>query len=64
MTGGVAIVTGANRGIDAHLTGTFRTCRMVAPRLVARGGGAIVNTSLFAFLGDYSGTGHPAGRAR
>ncbi len=28
----------------------------------ARGGGAIVNTSSFAFLGDYGGTGYPAGK--
>ncbi|WP_068161890.1 SDR family NAD(P)-dependent oxidoreductase [Rhodococcus phenolicus] len=48
--------------LDAHLTGTFRTCRTVAPHLVARGGGAIVNTSSFAFLGDYGGTGYPAGK--
>ena len=30
--------------------------------MVARGGGAIVNTSSFAFLGDYGGTGYPAGK--
>ncbi|MGW0025762.1 SDR family NAD(P)-dependent oxidoreductase [Rhodococcus sp. NPDC003383] len=48
--------------LDAHLTGTFRTCRTVAPHLVARGGGAVVNTSSFAFLGDYGGTGYPAGK--
>ncbi len=29
---------------------------------MARGGGAIVNTSSFAFLGDYGGTGYPAGK--
>lgn len=48
--------------IDAHLTGTFRTCRALAPHFVARGGGAIVNTGSFAFLGDYGGTGYPAGK--
>jgi NAD(P)-dependent dehydrogenase (short-subunit alcohol dehydrogenase family) len=30
--------------------------------MVARGRGAIVNTSSFAFLGDYGGTGYPAGK--
>ncbi|WP_043806577.1 SDR family NAD(P)-dependent oxidoreductase [Rhodococcus triatomae] len=48
--------------IDAHLTATFRTCRLVAPLMAERGAGAIVNTSSFAFLGDYGGTGYPAGK--
>lgn len=48
--------------IDAHLVTTFETCRAAAPRMVAQGGGAIVNTSSFAFLGDYGGTGYPAGK--
>jgi NAD(P)-dependent dehydrogenase (short-subunit alcohol dehydrogenase family) len=48
--------------IDAHLTGTFRTCRVLAPYFVEQGGGAIVNTGSFAFLGDYGGTGYPAGK--
>ncbi|TQF65813.1 SDR family NAD(P)-dependent oxidoreductase [Rhodococcus spelaei] len=48
--------------IDAHLTSTFRTCRVMAPLMVERGAGAIVNTSSFAFLGDYGGTGYPAGK--
>lgn len=48
--------------IDAHLNTTFETCRAAAPRMVAQGGGAIVNTSSFAFLGDYGGTGYPAGK--
>ncbi|MCQ4117753.1 SDR family NAD(P)-dependent oxidoreductase [Rhodococcus tibetensis] len=48
--------------IDAHLTSTFRTCRVIAPLMVAQGGGAIVNTSSFAFLGDYGGTGYPAAK--
>ena len=48
--------------IDSHLTGTFRTCRVFAPRFVAQGSGAIVNTGSFAFLGDYGGTGYPAGK--
>lgn len=30
--------------------------------MVKHGGGAIVNTSSFAFLGDYGGTGYPAGK--
>jgi 3-oxoacyl-[acyl-carrier protein] reductase len=48
--------------VDAHLTATFRTCRLVAPLMADRGSGAIVNTSSFAFLGDYGGTGYPAGK--
>lgn len=49
--------------LDAHLTAAFETCRAAAPHLVARGGGgAIVNTSSFAFDGSYGGTGYPAGK--
>ncbi|MCV7280519.1 SDR family oxidoreductase [Mycolicibacterium flavescens] len=48
--------------IDAHLGTVFETCRAAAPKMVAGGGGAIVNTSSFAFLGDYGGTGYPAGK--
>ncbi|WP_050983277.1 SDR family NAD(P)-dependent oxidoreductase, partial [Rhodococcus opacus] len=48
--------------VDAHLTATFRTCRAAAPLMAERGRGAIVNTSSFAFLGDYGGTGYPAGK--
>jgi NAD(P)-dependent dehydrogenase (short-subunit alcohol dehydrogenase family) len=48
--------------LDAHLVTTFETCRAAAPRMVEQGGGAIVNTSSFAFLGDYGGTGYPAGK--
>ncbi|MCW2513133.1 MAG: dehydrogenase, short-chain alcohol dehydrogenase like protein [Mycobacterium sp.] len=48
--------------LDAHLLTTFETCRAAAPKMVAQGGGAIVNTSSFAFLGDYGGTGYPAGK--
>ncbi len=48
--------------IDAHLGTTFETCRAAAPHMVAHGGGSIVNTSSFAFLGDYGGTGYPAGK--
>lgn len=49
--------------IDVHLGSVFATCRAAAPRMVAAGGGSIVNTSSFAFLGDYGGTGYPAGKA-
>jgi NAD(P)-dependent dehydrogenase (short-subunit alcohol dehydrogenase family) len=48
--------------VEAHLGTTFETCRAAAPKMVAQGGGAIINTSSFAFLGDYGGTGYPAGK--
>jgi NAD(P)-dependent dehydrogenase (short-subunit alcohol dehydrogenase family) len=48
--------------IDAHLMTTFETCRAAAPKMVEQGGGSIVNTSSFAYLGDYGGTGYPAGK--
>jgi NAD(P)-dependent dehydrogenase (short-subunit alcohol dehydrogenase family) len=48
--------------LDAHLGTVFETCRAAAPKMVAAGGGSIVNTSSFAFLGDYGGTGYPAGK--
>ena len=48
--------------LDAHLGTTFETCRAAAPKMVAQGGGSIINTSSFAFLGDYGGTGYPAGK--
>ncbi|WP_109762124.1 SDR family NAD(P)-dependent oxidoreductase [Mycolicibacterium canariasense] len=48
--------------LDAHLLTAFETCRAAAPHMVRHGGGAIVNTSSFAFLGDYGGTGYPAGK--
>ena len=48
--------------LDAHLGTVFATCRAAAPRMVAQGGGSIVNSSSFAFLGDYGGTGYPAGK--
>lgn len=48
--------------LDAHLLTTFETCRAAAPKMVAQGHGAIINTSSFAFLGDYGGTGYPAGK--
>ena len=48
--------------IETHLGTVFATCRAAAPRMVAAGGGSIVNTSSFAYLGDYGGTGYPAGK--
>ncbi len=48
--------------LDSHLMTAFHTCRAAAPLMVAQGSGAIVNTSSFAFLGDYGGTGYPAGK--
>jgi NAD(P)-dependent dehydrogenase (short-subunit alcohol dehydrogenase family) len=48
--------------LDAHLGTVFATCRAAAPEMVSRGGGSIVNTSSTAFLGDYGGTGYPAGK--
>lgn len=48
--------------LDAHLLTTFETCRAAAPHMAAQGSGAIVNTSSFAFLGNYGGTGYPAGK--
>ena len=48
--------------IDVHLGTVFATCRAAAPIMVGQGGGAIVNTSSAAFLGDYGGTGYPAGK--
>lgn len=48
--------------VDAHLGTTFETCRAAAKEMVAHGGGSIINTSSFAYLGDYGGTGYPAGK--
>ncbi len=48
--------------LDSHLSTTFFTCRAAAPRMVAQGSGTIVNTGSIAFLGDYGGTGYPAGK--
>lgn len=48
--------------LDAHLTSTFETCRVVAPELVRRGGGAIVTTASHAYTGIYGGTGYPAAK--
>ncbi|WP_227983433.1 SDR family NAD(P)-dependent oxidoreductase [Nocardia spumae] len=48
--------------LDSHLTTVFNSCRAVAPLMVTRGAGSIVNTGSFAYLGDYGGTGYPAGK--
>ena len=48
--------------LDTHLGTVFETCRAAAPKMIAQGGGSIINTSSFAFLGDYGGTGYPAGK--
>lgn len=50
------------RLIDAHLNTAFFTSRAAARVMVKQGSGSIVNTSSFAFLGDYGGTGYPAGK--
>jgi 3-oxoacyl-[acyl-carrier protein] reductase len=51
-----------NRLIGAHVGTVFHTCRVAARAMVAQGHGTIVNTSSVAFLGDYGGTGYPAGK--
>ncbi|OBF53761.1 short-chain dehydrogenase [Mycobacterium sp. 852002-53434_SCH5985345] len=51
-----------DRLISAHLGTVFHTCRAGARVMAAQGHGAIVNTSSVAFLGDYGGTGYPAGK--
>jgi 3-oxoacyl-[acyl-carrier protein] reductase len=51
-----------DRLIGAHLGTAFHTCRVAAPVMAAQGFGAIINTSSVAFLGDYAGTGYPAGK--
>jgi NAD(P)-dependent dehydrogenase (short-subunit alcohol dehydrogenase family) len=48
--------------LESHLGTVFATCRAAAPKMVGQGGGSIVNTSSFAFLGDYGGTGYPAAK--
>ena len=51
-----------DRLISAHLGTAFHTCRVAARVMAAQGHGTIVNTSSVAFLGDYGGTGYPAGK--
>ncbi len=48
--------------VSSHLRTTFEACRVVAPHLVAHGGGSIVMTSSHAFAGTYGGTGYAAGK--
>ncbi|ORW30474.1 short-chain dehydrogenase [Mycobacterium paraense] len=48
--------------IGAHLGTAFHTSRVAARVMAAQGHGAIVNTGSVAFLGDYGGTGYPAGK--
>src|SRR6202012_1408785 len=51
-----------DRLIGAHLGTAFHTCRVAAPVMAGQGHGSIINTSSAAFLGDYGGTGYPAGK--
>ncbi|OBI20213.1 short-chain dehydrogenase [Mycobacterium sp. E2327] len=51
-----------DRLISGHLGTAFHTCRVAARVLAAQGHGSIVNTGSVAFLGDYGGTGYPAGK--
>lgn len=51
-----------DRLISAHVGTVFHTCRVAARAMVAQGHGTIVNTGSVAFLGDYGGTGYPAGK--
>ena len=48
--------------MSAHVGTAFHTCRVAAPVMVAQGYGSIINTGSVAFLGDYGGTGYPAGK--
>jgi NAD(P)-dependent dehydrogenase (short-subunit alcohol dehydrogenase family) len=52
------------RTLDVNLTGYFYTCRHVIPRLLERGGGAIVNTSTGLVLsGDPERVSYGASKA-
>lgn len=48
--------------LDAHLGTAFHTCRAAAPIMAEQRRGSIVNSGSVAFLGDYGGTGYPAGK--
>lgn len=48
--------------LDAHVGTVFQTCRAAAPIMVEQRRGSIVNSGSVAFLGDYGGTGYPAGK--
>lgn len=48
--------------IEVHLSGTFHTCRHAVPRMLAQGGGAIVNTSSHAYTGRYGGSAYAAAK--
>ncbi|MDF2824279.1 MAG: short-chain dehydrogenase [Mycobacterium sp.] len=60
----ILTITGAqfDELMASHIGTTFHTCRAAAVRMVAQSRGAIVNTGSFASLGDYGGTGYPAGK--
>ncbi|MEB3030257.1 SDR family NAD(P)-dependent oxidoreductase [[Mycobacterium] nativiensis] len=49
--------------LDAHLGTVFHTCRAAAPIMASQRRGSIINSGSVAFLGDYGGTGYPAGKA-
>lgn len=51
-----------DRLISAHLGSAFHTSRAAASVMAAQGHGSIINTGSVAFLGDYGGTGYPAGK--
>jgi NAD(P)-dependent dehydrogenase (short-subunit alcohol dehydrogenase family) len=48
--------------MSAHVGTAFNTCRVAARVMASQGHGSIINTSSVAFLGDYGGTGYPAGK--
>ena len=48
--------------MNAHVGTAFHTCRVAARVMASQGHGSIINTGSVAFLGDYGGTGYPAGK--
>ncbi len=60
----ILTVTGAqfDAVMASHIGTVFHACRAAAPQMVAQSSGAIINTGSFAYLGDYGGTGYPAGK--